>query len=379
MANESVGTLDAVAIAVAGTDANAQVFQVRDGVLSDRQSFYLSNDAAREIGDVAQEFLLQYYAGAISIPPQVIVQGEVEDLDALGELLSERRGGRVEVRAAERGDKRRILDLAERNARLAMDTERLKVERRHQQRVEALDALQVELALDVLPIRIECFDISNLMGTNTVACMVVFEGGAPKKADYRRFNIRGGTEGVPDDFAAMEEVLSRRYAQWERQQDLSPHDPKRNESFATLPSLIVIDGGPGQLAAGLRALEPWRARGVAIVSLAKRLEEVYRPGVREPLRMPHDTPALQLLQRVRDEAHRFAITHHRTRRDKEMTQSLLDELPGSGRRASARCCSASARPRASPRRPGSSSRPCRACRRSSRATSTRSCTGPASS
>jgi len=330
VANESVGTLDAVAIAVSGTDANAQVFQVRDGVLSDRQSFYLSNDAAREIGDVAQEFLLQYYAGAISIPPQVIVQGEVEDLDALGELLSERRGGRVEVRAAERGDKRRILDLAERNARLAMDTERLKVERRHQQRVEALDALQVELALDVLPIRIECFDISNLMGTNTVASMVVFEGGAPKKADYRRFNIRGGTEGVPDDFAAMEEVLSRRYAQWERQQDLSPHDPKRNESFATLPSLIVMDGGPGQLAAGLRALEPWRARGVAIVSLAKRLEEVYRPGVREPLRMPHDTPALQLLQRVRDEAHRFAITHHRTRRDKEMTQSLLDELPGIG-------------------------------------------------
>jgi excinuclease ABC subunit C len=330
VANESVGTLDAVAVAVSGTDANAQVFQVRDGVLSDRQSFYLANDAAREIGDVAQEFLLQYYGGAISIPPQVIVQGEVEDLGALGELLSERRGGRVEVRAAERGDKRRILDLAERNARLAMDTERLKVERRHQQRVEALDALQAELALDVLPIRIECFDISNLMGTNTVASMVVFEGGAPKKADYRRFNIRGGTEGVPDDFAAMEEVLSRRYAQWERQQDLSPHDPKRNESFATLPSLIVIDGGPGQLAAGLRALEPWRDRGVAIVSLAKRLEEVYRPGVREPLGMAHDTPALQLLQRVRDEAHRFAITHHRTRRDREMTQSLLDELPGIG-------------------------------------------------
>jgi excinuclease ABC subunit C len=169
VANESVGTLDAVAVAVSGTDANAQVFQVRDGVLSDRQSFYLSNDAAREVGDVAQEFLLQYYGGAISIPPQIIVQGQVDDLEALGELLTERRGGRVEVRAAERGDKRRILDLAERNARLAMDTERLKVERRHQQRVEALDALQTELGLDVLPIRIECFDISNLMGTNTTA------------------------------------------------------------------------------------------------------------------------------------------------------------------------------------------------------------------
>jgi excinuclease ABC subunit C len=330
VANESIGTLDAVAVAVSGTDANAQVFQVRDGVLSDRQSFYLTNEAARDEADVAQEFLLQYYGGAISIPSQIIVQGGVEDRDALAELLTERRGGRVQVRSAERGDKRRILELAERNAKLALDTERLKVERRRQQRVEALDALQEALGLDVLPIRIECFDISNLMGTNTVASMVVFEGGAPKKSDYRRFNIRGTTEGVPDDFAAMEEVLGRRFAQWERQQDLSPHDPQRNESFATLPSLIVIDGGPGQLAAGLRALEDWRERGVAVISLAKRLEEVYRPGVREPLRLAHDTPALQLLQRVRDEAHRFAITHHRTRRDRQMTTSLLDDLPGIG-------------------------------------------------
>ncbi len=330
VANEAVGTLDAVAVAVAGTDANAQVFQVRDGVLSDRQSFYLTNAAELGLGTVAQEFLLQFYGDAIAIPPQVIVQGEVEDLEALGELLTERRGRRVEVRAAERGDKRRILDLAERNARLALDTEHLKQERSRQQRSEALDALQDALGLDSLPIRIECFDISTLMGTNTVASMVVFEGGAPKKADYRRFTIRGLNEGIPDDFAAMEEVLGRRLAQWERQQDLSPHDPKRNESFATLPSLIVIDGGPGQLAAGLRALEGWRERGVAVVSLAKRIEEIFVPGRPAPLVLGHDTVALQLLQRVRDEAHRFAITHHRTRRDSQLTVSLLDELPGIG-------------------------------------------------
>jgi excinuclease ABC subunit C len=158
----------------------------------------------------------------------------------------------------------------------------------------------------------------------------VFEGGAPKKSDYRRFNVRGTTEGVPDDFAAMEEVLERRLAQWERQQDLSPHDPKRNESFATLPNLVVIDGGPGQLSAGLRALQGFRERGVAVVSLAKRIEEVFLPGRSEPLVLPHDTPALQFLQRVRDEAHRFAITHHRTRRDKAMTESILDGLPGIG-------------------------------------------------
>ena len=327
VASQAIGTLDVVAVALEGTDANAQVLQVRDGVLSDRQSFYLDNIAEREASEVVEEFLLQYYFGGAAIPAQVVVQHENA---ALADALTERRGGKVELRAAERGDKARLLDLAERNAKLALDQEKLKSERRRQQRVEALDGLQQALGLDALPLRIECFDISTLMGTNTVASMVVFEGGAPKKSDYRRFNVRGTTEGVPDDFAAMEEILGRRLAQWEAQQDLSPHDPKRNESFATLPNLIVIDGGPGQLAAGLRALDGFRTRGVAIVSLAKRLEEVYTPGLRAPLVLAHDTPELQLLQRVRDEAHRFAITHHRGKRDKLMKSSILDELPGIG-------------------------------------------------
>jgi excinuclease ABC subunit C len=330
VANEAVGTLDAVAVAVDGSDANAQVFQVRDGVLSDRQSFYLSNETGRDVGDVAEEFLLQYYDATMSIPAQVIVQRAVEMTEAIGEALSTRRGARVEVRAAERGDKRRILELAERNAQLALDQERLKDERRRQQRVEALDGLQALLGLDALPLRIECFDISNLMGTNTTASMVVFEAGAPKKSDYRRFNVRSTIEGVPDDFAAMEEVLGRRLARWEAEQDLSPNDPRRNESFATLPSLVVIDGGQGQLSAGMRALQGFRERGVAVISLAKQLEEVYVPGRREPLVLAHETPELQLLQRIRDEAHRFAITHHRARRDRQMTESVLDGLPGVG-------------------------------------------------
>jgi excinuclease ABC subunit C len=330
VANEAIGTVDVVAVAVDGTDANAQVFQIRDGVLSDRQSFYLENAVERDAAEVAEEFLLQYYGDQMAIPPQIIVQEESDDIAALAEALTARRGARVEVRTAERGDKRRILELAERNALLALDQERLKAERRRQQRVEALDGLQEALRLDALPLRIECFDISNLMGTHTVASMVVFEGGAPKKSDYRRFTVRGLKDGVPDDFAAMEEILGRRLAQWELQQDRSPHDPKRNESFATLPNLIVIDGGPGQLSAGLRALQGFRDRGVAVVSLAKRIEEVFLPGQREPIRLPHDTPELQLLQRVRDEAHRFAITHHRARRDRAMTASVLDDLPGIG-------------------------------------------------
>ena len=330
VANEAVGTLDAIAIAVDGTDANAQVFQIRDGVLSDRQSFYLSNETGRELGEVAEEFLLQYYDATMAIPAQVMVQREVESPDAIGEALSTRRGARVQVRIPERGDKRRILELAERNAKLALDQERLKDERRRQQRVEALDGLQHVLGMDALPLRIECFDISNLMGTNTVASMVVFEAGAPKKSDYRRFTVRSTTEGVPDDFAAMEEVLTRRLQRWESEQDLSPNDPKRNESFATLPSLIVIDGGPGQLSAGVRALQGFLDKGVTVISLAKRVEEVFIPDRREPLLLAHDTPELQLLQRVRDEAHRFAITHHRQRRDRQMTESVLDGLPGVG-------------------------------------------------
>jgi excinuclease ABC subunit C len=358
VASDSIGTLDAVAVALDGTEANAQVFQVRDGVLSDRQSFYLSNEAERALPEVAEEFMLQYYAGHSSIPAQIVVQrellyrepagGDVGDgadgrgggargpgngsagLDALAEALASRRGGPVELRVAERGDKRRILELAERNARLALDQEHLRAERRRQSRVEAVEGLQQALGLDVPPIRIECFDISHLGGTQTVASMVVFEGGAPKKSDYRRFKIRTLEQGESDDYAAMAEVLGRRFAQWERQTDLSPHDPHYDASFAALPNVVVIDGGRGQLAAGIEPLRGFRERGVAVISLAKRIEEVFIPGRRTPLVLDHSTPELQLLQRARDEAHRFAITHHRSRRDRALTSSLLDELPGVG-------------------------------------------------
>jgi excinuclease ABC subunit C len=314
---------------VDGRDANAQVFQVRDGVLSDRQSFYLANEAERDEAEVGEEFMLQYYGGYTSIPALLVVQRGLSGRGALADALSSRRGGPVELRESERGEKRRILELAERNALLALDQERLRSERRRQSRVEALEGLQQVLELDVPPIRIECFDISNLGGTHTVASMVVFEGGAPKKSDYRRFKIHT-TEGAPDDFASMAEVLGRRFAQWERQADISPHDSAYDQSFASLPNLVVIDGGKGQLAAGLGPLQGFRERGVAVVSLAKRIEEIFVPGRRAPLVLEHSTPELQLLQRVRDEAHRFAITHHRGRRDKAMTTSLLDELPGVG-------------------------------------------------
>lgn len=327
IASETVGTLDAIAVAAEDTAANAQVFQVRDGVLADRQSFYLENAGERDESDVVEEFVLQYYASAMSIPPLVIVPRHVEQRELLAEALGDRRGAPVEVRSAERGDKRRIFELAERNARLALDQDRLRSERRRSRRIDALEGLQSELGMAALPMRIECFDISNLGASHTVASMVVFEGGAPKKSDYRRFRVRGA---VQDDYAAMREVLSRRVAQFRAQREISPHEKAHDASFASLPALIVIDGGRGQLSAGLQPLEELRDLGTTVVSLAKRIEEVFVPGRPAPLLLAHDSAPLQLLQRVRDEAHRFAIEHHRSRRDRAMTRSVLDDVPGVG-------------------------------------------------
>nr|MBA3300234.1 excinuclease ABC subunit UvrC [Thermoleophilaceae bacterium] len=329
IANESVGTLDAIAVAAEGTDANAQVFQIRDGVLSDRQSFYLENAGERDEAEVAEEFVLQYYATSPAIPPQVVLQRVVapERAEILAEALCESRGARVEVRHAERGDKRRILELAERNARLALEQDRLRSERRRSERVEALEGLQLTLGMEGIPMRIEAFDISTILGDHTVASMVVFEGGAPKRSDYRRFGIRDVTL---DDFGAMSEVLSRRMSQYVAQHERSPHEKAYDQSFAATPGLIVIDGGKGQLSSGVAELDHFRDLGVVVISLAKRLEEIFVPGRSAPVVLAREDPALQLLQRVRDEAHRFAIDFHRNRRDKALTRSILDELPGVG-------------------------------------------------
>ncbi len=336
VAGGSVGTADLIGVAAEGTDANAQVFQVRDGILAERQSFYLENEGERDLAEVTEEFIGQYYSASPAMPKTIVVGPYLRQrAGVIAEALSERRGSPVEVRAAERGDKRRLRELAERNARLALDQDRLRREHRRARRVESLTSLSEALGMEELPVRIEGFDISNIGGEHTVASMVVFEGGATKKADYRRFKVRGdlreaGGVGGPDDFASMEEVLARRVARYLEQVDLSPHDGKRDASFASLPSLLMIDGGKGQLAAGMKALQPFVERGVTVISLAKRLEEVYVPARSAPLDLSAESEASRLLQRVRDEAHRFAIEHHRGRRDRAMTGSVLDELKGIG-------------------------------------------------
>ena len=329
-----IGSADLIGIASEGTDANAQVFQVRDGILLERQSFYLEVPDGADPADITFEFLEHYYSSSPVVPKTVVVGPEVADhAGDLEEFLSARRdGGRVEVRVAERGDTRRLRELAERNAKLALDQERLRDEHRRQRRIEALAQLSERLGMEELPVRIEGFDISNLGAEHTVASMVVFEGGRPKKSDYRRFRIRSkeGDATGPDDFASMEEVLGRRTARYLDQADLSPHDGDRDPSFAALPSIVLIDGGKGQLSAGLKVLGEFVERGVTVIGLAKNREEVFVPGRSDPVDIPPDSEASLLLQRVRDEAHRFALEHHRGRRGRQMTESVLDGIRGVG-------------------------------------------------
>jgi excinuclease ABC subunit C len=316
----SVGTADVLGLAVEGDTANVQVLQVRDGVLQDRQSFFLETAGDEDEESVLVQFAYEYYAMALAIPPLVVVPRDSAAVAALEQLLSERRGGRVEVRASARGDKRKLAEMATRNASFALDQDRRRHEQQRGRRREALADLQARLDLPAPPARIECFDVSNLGETYAVASMVVFEGGAPSKAHYRTFTMR--YEGGPDDFARMEEALRRRFARMA--------DPDDDPSFAARPGLVVIDGGKGQLGAALAGMREAGAGDVPVVSLAKRQEEVFRPGRPEPLLLDPGSAALRLLQHVRDEAHRFALRHHRGRRGRGMTESVLDALPGVG-------------------------------------------------
>jgi excinuclease ABC subunit C len=311
---------DVIGLSLADPGANVQVFRVRDGAVVDRQAFYLENAAGRESADVLEEFLLEFYWEGSVLPPEIVAP--LEDGAVLGAVLGERRGSKVAVRAAQRGSKRRLLQLAQHNADLAAQTESERILRKSASRIESLERLRDGLGLDRLPLRIECYDISNLGEQHPVGSMVVFEGGVPKKAHYRKFSVRDATG--QDDFAMMNQVLRRRFER--RSDDAGRYD----ESFAALPDLVVVDGGKGQLSAAVAALADAGA-DVDVVSLAKQREEVFVPGRRDPLPLPSDDPGSLLLQRIRDEAHRFAVTYHRQRRDADLRRSpVFDELPQVG-------------------------------------------------
>ncbi len=320
----STGSVDVIGVAVSAERAVVQLFPLREGRLVDRYSFHLENAAGEDLQEVLEQFCLEYYGAAPSIPQQILVPRGTAELGPLESFLSERRGSHVEVRAPERGEKRRLQELAQQNARLALESETFVAETKRARRVESLEELREVLNLESLPIRIECFDISNIQGQEIVGSMVVFEDAVAKKAHYRKFTVRG-MDGQ-DDFASMREVISRRFSRL----GVEPGSDEWNESFAASPNLVVIDGGKGQLAAALAALQELELPRVAVIALAKRIEEVFVPGRAEPILLPPSSPGLQLLQRIRDEAHRFAITFHRQRRDAAARESMFDQLEGVG-------------------------------------------------
>ena len=318
-----LGTVDVIGLAAKGDVAAVQVFPLRDGRLVDRHGFTLENVAGQDTATLLEAFCLEYYGSAPSIPPLVIVPPVEGRLDALAQFLSDRRGAKVAVRPAQRGEKRRLQELAQRNAELAVESEELASNRRRLRRIEALEELREALNLESLPIRIECFDISNLQDESPVGSMVVFVDAVPHKAHYRKFAIRH--EGGQDDFAMMAEVITRRFRR------LRPATAEEwDEGFGQVPNLVVVDGGKGQLSAALEAMHAFDLPRVAVVALAKQEEEVFVPGRPDPVVLPRDSAGLQLLQRIRDEAHRFALGFHRTRRDARARESMLDALPGVG-------------------------------------------------
>jgi excinuclease ABC subunit C len=320
----SVGDVDVLGIAANGTRAAVQIFPLRGGRMIDRYSFHLENVEGQDRAALVEAFCLEYYGSAPSIPPQIIVPRDAEETDALAEFLSELRGARVEVRAPERGEKRRLQELADQNAKLALESDTLQAEQRRLRRVEALEELREVLNLESLPIRIECFDISNIGEEAVVGSMVVFRDAMPKKAHYRKFGVRG-LDGQ-DDFAAMAEVIDRRFARLDEGAAAADYD----ESFAATPNLVVIDGGKGQLSAALAAMQKFDLPRVAVIALAKRAEEVFLPNQPRPIVLERNSPGLQLLQRIRDEAHRFALGFHRQRRDARAKESIFDTLQGVG-------------------------------------------------
>ncbi|MGZ8715964.1 MAG: excinuclease ABC subunit UvrC [Gaiellaceae bacterium] len=344
---QSVGTVDVIGFAAEGDRAVVQIFPLRGGKLVDRHSFHVENVGGQDLTTVLEAFSLEYYGSAPSVPPQIVVPRDAGDLSALADFLSEKRGARVEVRTAERGEKRRLQELADENARHALTTDQAQSEQKLLRRVESLEELREALNLESLPIRIECYDISHAMGQDPVASMIVFQDGMPKKADYRKFGIKTAGED-PDDFAAMAEVISRRFARLSdgtvagstggqaagarpanRATSGGPGETHDN-SFASAPNLVVIDGGKGQLSAALAAMQAYDLPRVAVIALAKRIEEVFVPGSSDPIVLSRHDPGLQLLQRVRDEAHRFALGFHRQRRETRGFASIFDELEGVG-------------------------------------------------
>ena len=350
---------DVIALAEDPLEVAVQIFHVRGGRIRGERGWVADRVDDAGTKELIEQFLLQLYADVDpadpdsgTVPREVLVPVNPPETEALSTLLSELRGSNVRIYVPQRGDKRSLLDTVGRNASETLVRHKTTRAGDLSTRNRALEELQEALELPTAPLRIECYDISNLQGTEVVASMVVFEDGLPRKSEYRRFVIRG-VDGQ-NDVAAMHEVITRRFKRLlddrgsmshaingdgngSVHDDVDPDGPLLIDpttgaprKFAYAPALVVVDGGPPQVAAAARALDELGIDDVALCGLAKRLEEVWLPDSDVPVILPRSSEGLYLLQRLRDEAHRFAITHHRNRRSKSMVESLLDEVPGLG-------------------------------------------------
>nr|WP_212763055.1 excinuclease ABC subunit UvrC [Gordonia araii] len=344
---------DADVVAMVGDEleTSVQVFQVRDGRVRGQRGWVVERPDDDTLGSQVEQFLTQFYGAQAdqdatvamsasrelgeSVPREVLVPELPEDADELAEWLTGLRGSRVRLRVPQRGDKRDLLETVERNASEALALHKLRRAGDLTSRSAALTEIQEYLGMDSAPLRIECVDISHVQGTDVVASLVVFEDGLPRKSDYRHYSIKEAAgDGRSDDVASIAEITRRRFLRHRSEADapVSAVDPETGKPrrFAYPPNLFVVDGGAPQTHAAAAVLDELGITDVTVVGLAKRMEEIWAPGDDEPIIMPRTSEGLFMLQRVRDEAHRFAITFHRSKRSKRMTTSALDAVPGLG-------------------------------------------------
>lgn len=308
---------DIFAIAYEDEEACAVLFKVRDGKLIGSQQFFMTGVAHKDEKEIIETLITQYYLNSEYIPSEILIPQQIDDTTSIEKWLSERKNSNVKIRTPENEDESRLVSMCRINAKYHLDEYKIqKMKAKAEFAPNVLRALQKELHLDRLPRKIECFDISNIQGSDIVASVVVFENGKPKKSEYRKFKIKS-VSGKPDDFASMEEAIERRYSRL------------LNEG-GKMPDLIVIDGGKGQLSSAVKSLEKLGIKNQPIISIAKKFEEIYFPNFDLPQSLPKSSPALYLLQRIRNEAHRFAITFHREVRAKRTLSTQLLQVKGIG-------------------------------------------------
>ena len=323
--------MDVLAVAPGLAEAMVQVFFVRQGKLVGRDQFVMAGTAQDEPAKILGAFVGQFYDANPYVPPRILIQHPLEDVDAIREWLEHKRGGRVVLHVPQRGEKRRLVQMVSENA--AQGLEQLKVKQANDGDLPtAMEELQEALSLPRPPRRIECYDISNIQGSNPVGSMVTFEDGKPRKSDYRRFKIKS-VDGV-DDYGMMREVLTRRFKRLAKSKNGAGESTDKSDeaqsAWSSPPDLVLIDGGKGHLGAALQVFLELGIDGIPLSSLAKENEEIFVPHTPEPIVLPRTSQALFLVQRLRDEAHRFAITFHRQRRSKRATASVLDDVSGIG-------------------------------------------------